>query len=103
MIDNDTILRFIAAHPGCTCAQIADACHISSRLMATRLRSLSTAGTVHSVKTRDGGKLSGYYMPRKRKEYAPRGDYMPGPGPLRYEPRNVGTVRLTGYRWVSED
>ena len=54
MIDNDTILRFIAAHPGCTCAQIADACRISSRLMATKLRTLSKAGTIQSVKIRDG-------------------------------------------------
>ena len=103
MIDNDTILRFIAAHHGCTCAQIADACRISSRLMATKLRTLSKAGTIQSVKIRDGKNLSGYYMARKRREHVERGPYVPPPGPLRYEPRNVGTVRLTGYRWVSED
>ena len=103
MIDNDTMLRFIAAHPGCTCAQIADACHISSRLMATKLRTLSKTGTVHSVKIRDGKNLSGYYLPRQRREYAERGPYVPPPGPLRYEPRDVPLLSLTGYRWVSED
>ena len=102
MIDNDTILRFIAAHPGCTCAQIADACRISSRLMATKLRSLSKAGTVHSVKIRDGKNLSGYYLPRQRREYAPREEYVPGPGPLRYQPRDVRAVSLGGYSWVQE-
>ena len=74
--------NLIAAHTGCTCAQIADACRISSRLMATKLRTLSKAGTIQSVKIRDGKNLSGYCLPRERREYAERGPYVPPPGPF---------------------
>mgnify|MGYP001459982012 CR=1 FL=1 len=108
MIDNDTILRFIAAHPGCTTAQISEAMHCPSNIIKNRCARMVESGVLyreHRALRRADGKtgslccftvlkkpsLPACQERRRRLTSAERGDYTGERFlPIRYVPRGEG-------------
>ncbi len=118
MIDNDTILRFIAAHPGCTTAQISEATHCPSNIIKNRCARMVESGVLyreHRALRRADGKMGSQScftalkkpgLPtcedrRRRLTSAERGDYTGERFlPFRYVPREESYVSLGMGDWV---
>lgn len=112
MIDNDTILSFIAAHPGCTATEISEATHCPSNIIKNRCARMVESGVLyreHRALRRADGKMGSQScftalkkpsLPacqerRRRLTSAERGDYTGERFlPIRYVPRNEGYVSV---------
>ncbi len=98
LISQDDLENYIINNPGKSAKEIIASLEISYKMFLQRSRTLTNANRICSK--REGNSLKYYSMkgsPKKAMPRKEREEWDGGRLPLRYEPRDIGTIRLIDY------